>query len=497
MSTNRPGGQLRATDRYGADQRGHERVRSVLLATSEAYGYQPIGVPVVEQSDLYLLKAGETIAAQLCELVSRKRLSLRPEHTASVVRAYVESLRKEPLPLRLSYAGPVFRWLGGMAAPRQYHEMGVELLGLGGLAGDAELLALASRSLVALGLREFQPRIGQVGIMQHYLDSLGLDRRLSAFLLAHREILRDEGSTAMLELLRERLPEFRDAAVETNGLGKRRQLRDLLAPLADEDAHAVLRDFLSLTQLAEVDDGAPDDDDIERLLAKLQRADSSSQLRQAIRFIEELVQLTGEPVPVIAEARQLLRRYDQDTAALAELEALLASLEAAEVGAGAGWQLDLGLSRGLHYYSGMIFEVFHGEGDGATRVGGGGRYDGLIELFGGPSTPACGFSFGLERLVAAQFREGAREDAAPAPHTLVASAEEWAMAFLWAEKLRAAGCAVAMVAADSAVESARAIRYIDGEGPAFHWLVDGERAEALGWKETLARLAADGSQADG
>ena len=60
MSTNRPGGQLRATDRYGADQRGHERVRSVLLATSEAYGYQPIGVPVVEQSDLYLLKAGET-----------------------------------------------------------------------------------------------------------------------------------------------------------------------------------------------------------------------------------------------------------------------------------------------------------------------------------------------------------------------------------------------------------------------------------------------------
>ena len=109
-----------------------------------------------------------------------------------MVRAFVESLRGETLPLRLSYVGPVFRWLGGMATPRQYHEMGIELIGLGGLAGEAELLALASRSMEALGLNEFQPRIGQVGIMQHYLDSLGLDRRLSAFLLAHREILRDE-----------------------------------------------------------------------------------------------------------------------------------------------------------------------------------------------------------------------------------------------------------------------------------------------------------------
>ena len=487
MFAKRPGGQLRATDRYGAHERGHERVRSVLLATASSYGYQPIGVPVVEQSDLYLLKAGETIAAQLCELVSRKRLSLRPEHTASVVRAFVESLRGETLPLRLSYVGPVFRWLGGMATPRQYHEMGIELIGLGGLAGEAELLALASRSMEALGLNEFQPRIGQVGIMQHYLDSLGLDRRLSAFLLAHREILRDEGSAAMLELLRERLPEFHDAAAETNGLGERRHLRDLLASLADEEARAVLRDFLSLTQLVEMSEDGPYDDDIERLLIKLRRVDSSSRLRQAIRFIEELAQLAGEPAAVIAEARQLMRRNDQDTIAVAELEVLLASLAAAEVGAGAGWQLDLGLSRGLHYYSGMIFEIFHGDGDGATRIGGGGRYDGLIELFGGPPTPACGFSFGLDRLAAAQLREGARENEAPAPHTLVVSAEEWAAALPWAEKLRAAGCAVTMMPADSAVKSANAIRYVGGEWPAFRWLVDGEGAEALGWKETLAR----------
>ena len=65
MFAKRPGGQLRATDRYGAHERGHERVRSVLLATASSYGYQPIGVPVVEQSDLYLLKAGETICCSV------------------------------------------------------------------------------------------------------------------------------------------------------------------------------------------------------------------------------------------------------------------------------------------------------------------------------------------------------------------------------------------------------------------------------------------------
>ena len=486
-------------DETGNGRPGTEALRSQLLSVASSYGYRPIEVPVVEANDLYLLKAGETIAAQLCELVSRKRLSLRPEHTASVVKVFIEQMRDEATPLRLSYVGPIFRWSGGEAAPRQIMEMGVELFGLGGLAGEAELLALASRSLQAVGLQQFQPRIGHVGILQRYLDSLGMDRRLSTFLLTHRQTLREEGSAAVLELLRERLPEFYAGAVEPQPAEERKRLREILAPLEDVDAREVLRDFLSLTQLADSKENRQDDDDIDRLLAKLRRVDSSSQLRKALRFIEELAQLCGEPKHVLAEARAVLREYEQDPQSLSELEALLTQLEQAAVAPGKGWQLDLGLSRGLDYYSGMIFEIFHGEGKDELRMGGGGRYDGLIELFGGPTTPACGFSLGLGFLQTAQKREGSRLGSEYPGHQLVVPEAEWAAAFTVAEKFRDAGVKIGMLSAENASYSDRTIRLQahTGAEPRFQWFAGGSWGETLDWEETVKRLRQAGGGGNG
>ena len=334
--------------------------------------------------------------------------------------------------------------------------------------------------------------------MQRYLDSLGLDRRLSAFLLAHRETLRAEGSEAMLQLIRERLPEFYDAAMAENHRQQGQKLRELLAPLADEQARAILRDFLSLTGVDAAAESAPDEDDLERLLAKLRRADAAPRLKDALAFIEELAQLNGAPAAVLPEARRLLRHYQQDGAALNEIERLLALMNELEVPAGAGWQIDLGLSRGLHYYSGAIFEVFHGEADngaGAQRLGGGGRYDGLMELFGGPAMAACGFSFALERLALALAREGSAR-ALLLPHTLLATADEWWEALAWAEKLRAAGCQIAMAPAGGVIDSARAIRWQPGDPPAFRWLADGEGGRALSWEQALARLKKEGGSRD-
>ena len=75
--------------------------------------------------------------------------------------------------------------------------------------------------------------------------------------------------------------------------------------------------------------------------------------------------------------------------AMTELNAVIADLEAAGL---SGWcKTDLSIARGLAYYTGMVFEVLV---DGERAVAGGGRYDNLIELFGGPPTPACGFGMG-------------------------------------------------------------------------------------------------------
>ena len=78
-------------------------------------------------------------------------------------------------------------------------------------------------------------------------------------------------------------------------------------------------------------------------------------------------------------------------AELAELEALREALVAA--GLGKWCEFDLGIVRGLAYYTGTVFEVHEASG-GERAIAGGGRYDGLVELFGGPKTPAIGFGMG-------------------------------------------------------------------------------------------------------
>src|SRR5512138_2891368 len=75
-----------------------------------SYGYQPIDLPIIEQRDLYGRKLGEELVGKVYEFsFNGRELALRPEWTASVLRAYVGRMQGQPLPLRLRYAGPVFR----------------------------------------------------------------------------------------------------------------------------------------------------------------------------------------------------------------------------------------------------------------------------------------------------------------------------------------------------------------------------------------------------
>jgi len=105
--------------------------------------------------------------------------------------------------------------------------------------------------------------------------------------------------------------------------------------------------------------------------------------------------VAGRAVPVadagafVAELRSELKGIDG--AMLAPLESLTAQLGAA--GLGEWCEIDLGIVRGLAYYTGTVFEI-HAASGTERAVAGGGRYDGLIELFGGPSMPAAGFGMG-------------------------------------------------------------------------------------------------------
>ena len=77
----------------------------------ELYAYQGIDTPVLETLDLFLRKSGDEIAARMYTFTHwNRKLCLRPEFTASVMRAYVNGMQERALPLRLQYAGPTFRY---------------------------------------------------------------------------------------------------------------------------------------------------------------------------------------------------------------------------------------------------------------------------------------------------------------------------------------------------------------------------------------------------
>src|SRR5204863_1415825 len=119
---------------------------------------------------------GEEFVERMYAFTSyNRRICLRPEFTASVMRSYVRRLGGQPLPLRLHYAGPVFRYEKPQRLRyRQFTQAGVELIGAAGPAADAEILSLACQATEAAGVSDWTAVIGHIGVVSELLDSLAL-----------------------------------------------------------------------------------------------------------------------------------------------------------------------------------------------------------------------------------------------------------------------------------------------------------------------------------
>lgn len=134
------------------------------------YGYKELRTPVFEHTELFLRGIGETtdvVEKEMYTFVDRgnRSLTLRPENTASAVRAYIEhKLYAEPAPTKLFYIGPMFRYDRPQAGRyRQFHQFGIEALGVSGPNIDAEIILLAVQILQDLGLKDLKLKINSVG----------------------------------------------------------------------------------------------------------------------------------------------------------------------------------------------------------------------------------------------------------------------------------------------------------------------------------------------
>jgi len=363
-------------------------VRSRLEALVGSYGYAAIDLPMLEHRSLYLRKLGEELVGKVYEFsYGGRELALRPEWTASLLRAYVAHMQDHPLPLRLSYCGPVFRYERPQRATfRQFTQLGVELVGGPSPRADAEVLALACGGLDALGISGYQVRIAHIGLVRSVLTHMGLTERIQGLLAWSLERMRERG----VEVVRQQIADAHEGEVFDP---------TLLEGLNDQQAAALLQRVLGELNVSINSGTRPPSAIVGRLVRKLRREDPQQQIERALEVLGRLCQIRGAPAEALPEAAALLDAYELPQAGLDELRAILTLLEAHNVTPGAV-ALDFGMGRGLHYYTGMIFEAYSAEG---MQLCGGGRYDDLVGALGGrQGVPAVGCAYGLERLLDAQ-----------------------------------------------------------------------------------------------
>jgi histidyl-tRNA synthetase len=403
-------------------------LEQALLGHVALYGYAPIATPVLETTDLFLRKSGEEIATRMYAFTHwNRRLCLRPEFTASVIRAYLQHLQDRPLPLRLAYSGPTFRYEKPQRGRyRQFTEVGGELLGAAGAAADAEILQVACGALESVGVRDYRLTVGHLGVALQMLAHLGIDERGQALIVGQLEPLARKQADADAVVQRVALllgapPEATDEDDEDDG--EDGALGELLAQVGPEAAAQLATELLHHASLP-LDGGVRSPTEIvQRLLAKAARPDPTPQVRTAVEFLQRLHGLAGPPAEALGRLETLLRDYGVSPQPLEEIDAALELF--ARYGARPGQVVvDLSLARGLRYYTGLVFEIYDDGPDGPLQLCGGGRYDDLVRALGGrEAVPACGFSIGLERARLALEGHGALPRPATPVEVLVVPVE--------------------------------------------------------------------------
>ncbi|MGS0688790.1 histidine--tRNA ligase [Nakamurella sp. GG22] len=205
-------------DYYPPVSRTFAAVRSTLITAADRAGYSPIELPVFEDTTLFARGVGEStdvVSKEMYTFADRggRSVTLRPEGTAGVMRAVIEhGLDRGPLPVKLVYAGPFFRYERPQAGRyRQLQQVGVEAVGSDDPALDAEVIAVADEGFRDVGLSGFRldlTSLGDATCRPAYRDRLtaflaGLDLDEATAIRARQNPLRvlDDKRPAMQALL--------------------------------------------------------------------------------------------------------------------------------------------------------------------------------------------------------------------------------------------------------------------------------------------------------
>lgn len=300
-------------DMYGETEERFAHVVSTFERVRRLYGFKGLQLPVIEPTAVFARSLGEAtdvVSKEMYTFDDRggDSITLRPEFTAGIARAYLTNGWQQHAPMKVTAHGPLFRYERPQKGRyRQFHQIDAEIIGAAEPAADVELLVMADQLLHELGIKE-----GVTLELNTLGDAASRDAWRAALITYfndHRQVL-SEDSLSRLEKNPLRILDSKDP--DDRGVAH-------AAPKIDEFLSGEAQDFFG---------------------------------------------------------------------------AVTAGLDAA----GVAWTRNAKLVRGLDYYRHTAFEFTTDRLGAQGTVLGGGRYDGLIENLGGPTTPAVGWAAGIERL---------------------------------------------------------------------------------------------------
>lgn len=177
------------------------RMENELARLFSVWGYREVVTPTFEYHETLQAGSPEDADDSFFRFFDRngKMLALRPDMTTPIARVAVMRMKEEPLPLRLFYLANVFRQEESQAGRQcEFYQAGVELLGAGGTAADAEVVALATEALMAAGLADFQICLGQVDFIGGIMAEAGLTPAAAQKV---KRLLMDRDMVGLSELL--------------------------------------------------------------------------------------------------------------------------------------------------------------------------------------------------------------------------------------------------------------------------------------------------------
>lgn len=290
-----------------------QRIEASAREIFKTYGFREIRLPVIESTEVFLRSIGETTDIVEKEMYTFKdkadrSITLRPEGTAPFVRAFVEHhLFNEPPPQKFYYMGPMFRYERPQAGrQRQFHQIGVEALGVEDPGIDAEVISLLLLLLEKIGIKDTQCEVTSIGCVK----------------------CRPDFRAALMDFFKDRLGLFCDDCKRRYELNPLRILDcKVEACINGRQGAPSVVDFLC------------------------------GDCAEHFNGVQHYLKLLSVPYTV-----------------------------------------NTGLVRGLDYTR-TAFEVKNYSLGAQNAVAAGGRYNGLVEEFGGPKIPGIGFAIGVERII--------------------------------------------------------------------------------------------------